>query len=366
MSSYLISDASNDWSLSDRVDSEGRQLLKIPIAFTGEWDHPDYGKVKFTKEDLATLTRNWSDARAGYEPPLFKGHPMHKDVLEGEASEGWPELVYTEGNVLYGEYSPTDSKLIEEVRSKRFRYASAEIIPNAVDKTTGEEMGPLLVGVALTNRPFLPMKDKCVEVITKFSDSSVQQTPYIFSFDLQPNYQEPTMANTTTSVIEEPTVVENQVAPTPAPTSVVDTDTVPRQQYESLQQKFSEVAEQFSGMAAEHSALKQQLSELVSREKQKDIDEKLNKLNKLDLPAERKELFSEWIREGVLSEAAEQKLFADCQAEAQKFGHIFRQAQGVSDENVSAQAQTLAMPQVFSDVIARNQEIIAARRKQSY
>lgn len=359
-STFLISDPSSEWSLSDRLDSEGRHLLKIPIAFTGEWDHPVYGKVKITNDDLQTLTSNWSDVRAGYEPPLFKGHPLKSDVLEGEASEGWPEKVYVEGDILYGEYSPTDSKLIEDVQSKRYRYASAEIIPNAVDKTTGEEIGPLLVGVALTNRPFLPMKDKCVEVITKFSDSPGKETPYIFSFDLQPNYQEPTMATTTDTVTAPVNETPSVVAPAAADVAV---DTVPKQQYEELQHKFSEVAEQFSGLVAEHSSLKQQLSDLLSREQERTVNQKLEKLNRLDLPAERKALFSEWIREGILSEAAEEKLFADCQAEAQKFGHIFRQAQGDTEENATTQAEQVPMPQLFGEIIARNQEIISARRQ---
>lgn len=359
------------WSLSETVSQDGRSLIKVPIAFVGEWKHPQYGQVKFSEDDLTTMETNWKQARGGYDPPLFLGHPMNNDVLEGDPSEGWPENIYREGDTLYGEYMPTSEELIEDVRKKRFRYASAEVIHDAVDKSTGEKIGPLLVGLALTNRPFLPMKERTLEIVTKFSDSSGDQLPCIFSFDLR-NNQEATMTTATVNqevagTSPQPTGAENstpssqQVFSQPKQTSAAE-DFVSKTDYQTLQNKYSELAEQFSSLAAEHSATKTVLSDLLEREKSKAVEEKLSKLEKLNLPKERKDLFSDMIKNGELSETAEAKLFSDFQNESEKYGHLFTATQGDVNES-TVNTNKIEMPQVYSDMIERNRQIIEQRRQ---
>lgn len=359
---YTLEDTQRDWVLSERQDSQGRTLIKVPIAFTGEWNHPQYGKVKLSEEDLIAMQRNWSNAQAGYDPPLFKGHPLNNDSLEGDASEGWPDSIYIEGDTLFGEYIPTDESLIADVQNKRYRYASAEIIHNAVDKTTGDKVGPLLVGVALTNRPYLPMKHRSIEVVNKFSDAA--EPALLFSFDLL-NQQESTMTTAVNTEAAGASILPADAAQqfsdqfNPIITKLSEENDTLKAHYKELAERFSELATEHSTALAEYSALKTQLSDLITRDKEREVQIKLDKLNKLNLPAERKQLFSDWIKEGILSDEAEAKLFADCQNESEKYGHIFTTAQGQSEETTTNKVE---MPQIFSDIISRNQQVMEARR----
>jgi hypothetical protein len=50
---------------------------------------------------------------------------------------------------------PTSNDTAENIRTKRYRFASAEYDPNGVDRETGNNIGALLSAIALTNEPFL-------------------------------------------------------------------------------------------------------------------------------------------------------------------------------------------------------------------
>lgn len=354
------------WSLSEVATPLGEKLIKVPIAYVWKGKHPEYGEVDFSQSKIDEILHNWENLTAGYEPSLKIGHKKANasDRFGDESSEGWPDRIYQEGDTLYGEYRPTDPVLVEQVKAKKWRYASAEVLPNAVDKTTGKPVGAVLTGVALTNEPFLPMRHREVEVIEKFSEADPSNPSLLFSFEI--NKQEIPMTTDNQS-IENSQVVDQQpaasaTAEVPVPTGVPQSfseppvESVSKEQYDELLRKYSEVTEQFSGLAAEHSSLQSKLDKLLAKDAERELEQKFAKLNQLNLPAERKQVFAELIQSGDLSAEAEAKLFAQYEDESAKYGKLFSTAQGASEPPAEHKP-----PQVFAEIIDRNATAVKQR-----
>lgn len=331
-----------NWSLSEVVNASGEQLIKVPIAYVWEGKHPEYGEVNFSQTKIDEILHNWENLTAGYEPSLKIGHAKStKDRFGDDSSEGWPDRIYQEGDTLYGEYRPTDPDLIDKVKAKKYRYASAEVLPNAVDKTTGKPVGAVLTGVALTNEPFLPMRHREVEVIEKFSEVDPSSPSLLFSFEINKQEIIMTAENETqaTPVVETPQ----------APQTFAQPESVSKEEYDELRRKYAEVTEQFSGLAAEHSDLKSKLDTLLAKDSERELQQKFAKLNQLNLPAERKQVFAELIQNGDLSAEAEAKLFAQYEDESIKYGKLFATPQGLNEAQPEHKP-----PQVFAEIIDRN------------
>lgn len=360
------------WILSEKLDASGFKYLKVPIAILGKWKHSVYGDVEFTQQDFTDIIDNWKEGRAGYEPPLFIGHPITVDTMEGAPAAGWPEKIYQENDVLYGDFAPTDDQLFTDVKSEKYRYASAEVLRKAKNKETGESIGTLLVGTALTNRPFLPLRQYTVQAMEqKFSDVT---SPTLFSFNLQSreittmsNQEVPVAESGVTSEAAVNTPLQSNVAPvdpvvklsdTPVlntpqvPTEESKVQTVPKDQYDSLQQEFSQLAKEFSDM-------KQQFSSVIEKEQKRAVEEKLSKLDALDLPQSTKQTFGDMIRSGTLSAEAEEKLFSNYQQLSEQYKHVFSSPQG--EQKPEASSSEPEMPEYYSDLIKQNNQISSQR-----
>lgn len=133
--------------------------LKIPFFRLGTWKHPKYGVLQITQQFLTQLAANFRSGLPGSPPYVRLGHD--KDAAEAKAtfgdtpSLGWVKDLVQEGNVLYALADPTDPKVVEWVRSKQYRFASAEYEVNHVSRETGQPVGPVLTAIGLTNEPFL-------------------------------------------------------------------------------------------------------------------------------------------------------------------------------------------------------------------
>lgn len=134
-----------------------KKVLRIPIARLGAWHHPQYGVVKFTKDDFNSIVENFKTNVRGYEPPLRYGHnEKGPGIHDGERALGHMVDAYQSNEILWGVFEPNDSSVVEEIEKGQYRYATAEIIRNAVDKFSGKKLGPFLKSHALTNTPFIP------------------------------------------------------------------------------------------------------------------------------------------------------------------------------------------------------------------
>lgn len=133
--------------------------LKIPVFRLGSWRHPKYGLLSITQEFLNKIVANFRSGFPGSPPYVRLGHD--KDADDAKATFGdtpslaWVKDLVQEGDVLYALADPTDPKVVEWVRTRKYRFASAEYEPNHISRETGKPVGPVLTAIGLTNEPFL-------------------------------------------------------------------------------------------------------------------------------------------------------------------------------------------------------------------
>lgn len=131
-------------------------MLKIPFFRLGKWKHPIYGDLNITEQTFAEIIANFKNNVLGRPPFVRIGHDKPGVQQFGYApAEGWVTDIKQEGSVLYGEVTPTTPEAEENIRTKRYRFSSAEYSPAGVDRETGQAVGALLSAIALTNEPFL-------------------------------------------------------------------------------------------------------------------------------------------------------------------------------------------------------------------
>ena len=159
------------------------KMFKVPIAVVGEWVHKAYGDVKFAIQDFKDIINNFTANVTGYEPPLFLGHPKDDVTVEGAPAVGFLSRLFIEAETLFGEFEAVDEKVYGEVKDGKYRYSSAEIVRGAQSKKTGDSIGTLLVGCALTNRPFLtdmPRVATYSDFITVTNTNSSREIPSFY------------------------------------------------------------------------------------------------------------------------------------------------------------------------------------------
>lgn len=131
-------------------------MLKIPFFRLGKWKHPLYGEVNITQQTFSEIISNFKSNVLGRPPFVRIGHDKGNAPMFGYApAEGWVVDIKQEGNILFGEVVPTTPEAEENIKTKRYRFSSAEYTPSGTDKETGNKVGAVLSAIALTNEPFL-------------------------------------------------------------------------------------------------------------------------------------------------------------------------------------------------------------------
>jgi phage I-like protein len=310
------------------VSNSVKKLLKVPIATIGSWVHPEYGEVKFSQEDFSQIVGNWSNNIAGYEPPLFLGHPTDINSVEGAPSVGFLEKLYQEGSVLYGLFDPVDDKVFNDVAKGSYRYSSAELSRNALSKETGESIGTLLRGAALTNRPFLTGLPRVEAVYQQFSEQQPESNlTFLFHLNTMSNSFETTAAAPSVSVSE---------------------------------QKLAEVAADLT-LKLEELSKKLEATELKLSEANTEIDRltsesTLKQVSLLNISSDTKQVFSELLPSLSKQQRQEQleKLIKLSEGNSLKFN----EPQGQSKPDTSDQPSN-----PYEDIIKRNQQVFADLQK---
>lgn len=123
---------------------------KVQLLRTGKWKHPKYGEVEITKNTLQNLKRNFDEKVRGIDIAVDTEHKPE------EGSKGWIKELFIEddGNELWGfvEWTSLGEDLVKD---KIYRYFSAEYVPTYTDPESGKTYTDVLMGAALTNRPFI-------------------------------------------------------------------------------------------------------------------------------------------------------------------------------------------------------------------
>ena len=133
---------------------------EIHVVPTGEWDHSLYGEMKITAADIAEFKRNF-DEKVRLKLPITAGHDNGMNGGELPAI-GWFKEVTDRGvKGLYAfvEWTEDGKRLLQD---GAFKYFSPEFYEQYSDPETGEKRSHVLVGGALTNRPYFRELDPVV------------------------------------------------------------------------------------------------------------------------------------------------------------------------------------------------------------
>jgi len=129
-------------------DGIPKEIHVLPV---GKWNHPAYGPITIDRNDIAEFKDN-------FENGLRKGIPItegHDNGFSGELPAiGWfTELIDRGANGLYAtiEWTEKGKTLLSE---KAFKYFSPEFYSEYEDPETRQIYENVLVGGALTNKPY--------------------------------------------------------------------------------------------------------------------------------------------------------------------------------------------------------------------
>lgn len=132
--------------------ASGEAPTEIQVLPTGKWNHPAYGPIVITSEDI-------SEFKANFDKGLRKGIPItegHDNGFGGGElpAVGWfTDLIDRGANGLYAvvEWTKKGKTLLGE---KAYKYFSPEFYSEYEDPETREIHTNVLVGGALTNKPY--------------------------------------------------------------------------------------------------------------------------------------------------------------------------------------------------------------------
>lgn len=131
---------------------------KIQVFRTGTFYHPNYGKFTITREALQTMIDNFQSSRP--KPPtemvVDYEHMSIAEPPQLAPAAGWVKGLSMNGSndALFALVEWT-AEAAAKIRSNEYRFISPEFSLNYKDKETNKNIGPTLLSVALTNRPFL-------------------------------------------------------------------------------------------------------------------------------------------------------------------------------------------------------------------
>lgn len=214
--------------------SIGENKLLLPLLLLGKMYHPKYGELEYTDKDYEDIKQNLLSNKLGFSPYVTHGHvqtdsnteeayveqvKLQSMSTDAELKRGEITDVVKIDNVVYGiadKLHPNTKSLIE---SGEYEYASGEFIKNYVDKETGENIGTVLVRTSLTNAPFMPFKDRKLQLFSQNESENEESLQTVDSFVVK--LQEDTELN---SLISMPTQNETEVK-TEDVQAAVETDT---------------------------------------------------------------------------------------------------------------------------------------------
>src|SRR6187455_542233 len=134
------------------------QIINLPpnvqILRTGTFNYVDFfgdtEEIEIDSSDFASMVENFKNKVRKIDIALDQAHD-----IDGPAS-GWIKNLYTTNSdtELWAEIEFTEPGK-KRIANKEYRYLSAEFAFDYQDSETLKTFGPTILGVALTNRPFI-------------------------------------------------------------------------------------------------------------------------------------------------------------------------------------------------------------------
>lgn len=140
------------WSDLNRTElSEVEQTQWVHALPVGEYNHPVFGKLSFTKDRIARFVQSVRDKVRGIDPDIDYDHKM--DPSKGAKAAGWVKDAEQRDDGLWLLVEWT-TEALKSLRTKEYRYFSIEFADEWEDNT-GKKYKDVVQGGALTNRPFM-------------------------------------------------------------------------------------------------------------------------------------------------------------------------------------------------------------------
>ena len=169
-------DSKKRFAFAAKLFAEGSTSGELPseiqIVPTGKWNHPAYGEMEITPADITEMKRNFDDG-VRLDLPITAGHDNGMSGGELPAVAWYGELIDKGVNGLW---STVDwlSEGADLIKERSFKYFSSEFYADYEDPETGERRKNVLVGGALTNRPYF----KEMTPVGAFSETGIMSQSF--------------------------------------------------------------------------------------------------------------------------------------------------------------------------------------------
>lgn len=143
---------------------------EIQVLMCGKWNHPVYGPIIIEAKDITEFKKNFDDGLRR-DIPVTEGH----ESFDEKPAVGWFKALSDKGaDGLWAtmEWTPKGKTLLAD---KSYKYFSPEFYTEYEDPETREIYKNVLVGGALTNKPYF----KSMQAVV-LSEKSINHN-YIFS-----------------------------------------------------------------------------------------------------------------------------------------------------------------------------------------
>ena len=127
---------------------EDKTILTIDVFREGKWTHPRFGLIEGNQKLFNDLITNWKAKVIGRDVIFDKNH--HPE----DGGTGIVKDLFVEADKLKAKVELTNFG-VDLIKNFGFRYFSPEYTSKYINKETGVEVKNVLLGGALTLRPFL-------------------------------------------------------------------------------------------------------------------------------------------------------------------------------------------------------------------
>lgn len=134
---------------------EGTVLSQVQVFRTGTFYHRVYGKFTITTKDLEIMKANF-DKGIPKAPTEMVVDYEHMSALTTQVSPaaGWVKSLEVRDGKLYATVEWTE-EAAGFIGRKEYRFISPEWVMDYTDKESNKNLGPALLSIGLTNRPFI-------------------------------------------------------------------------------------------------------------------------------------------------------------------------------------------------------------------
>lgn len=213
----VLVDAPEQYTLANDVATS-----KVQIAKTGRFKDPRYGTFSITLKDFSKWIANFQTLnREGDREGLPVDIDHGPEKSGNTEAAGWVTALSIKDNELWAavEWNSLGKELVSD---RRYKYLSPSYVHNYKDET-GKEHGTALVGVALTNRPFLTMATVNLSG-AQFAETLADEEPS-YSQETMPDFTKIAQALKLAEDADEATILAKVVelgTATPSPVSLED------------------------------------------------------------------------------------------------------------------------------------------------